>query len=700
MKRVVLSCALAALAHAQVALPDGRRVDTTSARWRQLRAQGLNPVAELSLAIDISDALYPPQAKPAASIPNPAPTAEPSVAATTAPVAVSTANSASSERDSLLRLLLPDSIVLPSLNLRGTELRDVLSALGLQYGLNLLVDPSVTGSVTLNLLKIRLRDALDLLAQENGLLLDPLPGALKIWRPPPPPAPPPPEPRCSVDWSDGNLSLDVQGASIERFARVVSESTQVNVTVEKGVTGVVNLFLQKVPLAKALGLVADNTGLQLRSVSGVYSFAAAPWKPGDQAGATGFGSRIAVESDSLVTLEANQTPLKDLIPALGAKVGVNLVLIGTPTGAATLRVSKVRLTQALDYLLSGTDYTWWKREDTWFVGPVGGAGVTNTDLVVLKHMKAEDVLEIVPPSVVRNAQLKLVKSHNGIMVMGSREAIDGIRQFVESVDFPVPQILIEALVVDVNMDKVRNIGAKAFLGSAGKGSNSRNIYPSFEQIFDQNDGNAVLAAMGGLKDVVSLPKDFFVKISAMEQEKILEIRSRPQIATLNGSEATINIGQTQYFLLKSETDLPQSTGGTTVQTTQRFEKIEANVTLTVTPFVTGKGEITCDIVPDFSEPEGSFDANTPPTINHRRLKSKIRLRQGETIVLGGLIKESNNKVHDQVPILGSIPVLGWLFKNRTTTRSRSQLLIFVTPHIYYGSDANVDPSKVLRELGK
>lgn len=602
-------------------------------------------------------------------------------------------------RDSLLRVLVPDSLVLPSLNLRGTDLRDALSALGLQYGINLLVDPTVTGSVTVNLKRIRLRDALLLLASENGVLLEPLPGAVKAWKPPPPPPPPVPEPQCIVGWSDGNLSLDAQGVAIERVARLVSESTRVNVLVEKGVSASVSMLLQRTPMAKALALIAENAGLQIRSAGGAYTFAALPWKPSDISGGGGFGTRVSVEADSFVSMEANQTPLKDLIPIVGARLGVNMVVVGNITGNVTLRVSKVTLEQALDYLLAGTEYTWWKRENAWFVGPVGTPGVTNTELIMLKHMKAEDVMDIVPPNVIRNAQLKLVKNHNAIMVLGARDAIDGVRQFVQSVDFPVPQILIEALVVDVDMDKIRNIGVKAFLGSSGKGSNSRNVYPSFEQIFDKNDGDAVLSAIPGLRDVVTLPKDFFVKINAMEQEKILDIRSRPQVATLNGSEATINIGQTQYFLLNSETNMAQ-TGGTTVSTTQRFEKIEANVTLTVTPYVTGKGEITCDIVPDFSEPEGSFDAKTPPTINHRKLKSKVRLREGETIVLGGLVKESANKVYDQVPLLGSIPILGWLFKNQSTQKSRSQLLIFVTPHIYYGEDAKVDPAKVLRGLVK
>ena len=78
------------------------------------------------------------------------------------------------------------------------------------------------------------------------------------------------------------------------------------------------------------------------------------------------------------------------------------------------------------------------------------------------------------------------------------------------------------------------------------------------------------------------------------------------------------------------------------------------------------------------------------TINKRYVKSSVRLRDGETIVLGGMVKESVNDVYYQVPFLGSIPVIGWLFKNVERVHSKSQLLIFVTPHIYYGHEGSVD----------
>jgi len=590
---------------------------------------------------------------------------------------------------------IPDSILVPNLAVRQSELRDVLSALAMQHGINLVIDPSVTGQVSLSLRNLKLRDVFRWIVQENGLVGQRTGAVLKIYRPAPV-VPVPVEPLCLVTKNGELISLDAQGIALEKVLQALSKEAGLNVLADGGAgSPTIRLRLNPLKPAVLMAMLAENAGLDVRERQGV--FVLSRLEPRQSSGAVGGSLQLWIEQDTLVSLDAAQVPLQDAVTALARKLSVNLVVLGNLQGSVTMKVAKTPFEQVLGFFFAGTSYTWWKRDGAWVVGPSETPGVTNSDLILLKHLRAEEAMDLIPQSIQKNVQLRLVKSHNGIMCLGSRESIDGIRKYVEKVDYPVPQILIEALVVDINMNKVRNIGVNIFTNKAGIGKSTGQIYPSFDQSYKVDNGNSLLSGVPGLRDVVSLPKDFYLRVKALEQEQILTVRSRPQISTLNGTEAMITVGQTQYFLLKSETDLNQ-VSGSTVRTTQKFEKIEANVTLTVTPFVTGKDEVTCDIVPDFTEPEGALDANTPPTLNHRLLKSKVRLRDGETIVLGGLIKEANNVSYDQVPILGSIPVLGWLFKNRTTTLSRNQLLIFVTPHIYYGKDAAVDPVKVLREL--
>ena len=595
-------------------------------------------------------------------------------------------------------LPISDSIIVKSLNVRNTEIRDVLQGLGLQYGVNIVMAADVIGPVSVNLNKIKLKEAIRLIAEENGYQLSVVHGgAIKVEKRQAPKPPAPPAPHFEVTLVGDKLSVDLQKIPAEQVVRKLVEVTGKNIVLEQASSVEVSAFFKDMELRKGLKLMAETNGMSMREKDGVITLYREAWSMPGKAGEGTTPGRLRIEvKDKKVTLEVTGANLGDIISSISAQSGISTVVYGDLKGTVTMRVADVPVEQAFQILFRGTEFTFWIHNGIYFIGPQSMQVLNNSKLIVLKHLKVDDVMELLPASLTKDSQLKAVKSQNAIMAMGTYEILDGLSQYIAQIDLPVAQILIEALVVDVDMDRIRQYGVDMFLGDAKRVPSTEHIFPNVDQVLNKNRSQDIVNALPGIRDIVSLPANFVAKIEALEQDKVLKIRSRPQIATLNGSEATITVGQTQYFLLKSETDFGQA-AGVTAKTTERFEKIEANVTLTVTPFVTGQGEITCDIVPDFSEPEGSFDSRTPPTLNRRVLKSKVRLRDGETIVLGGLVKESVNRTTRQFPFLGSIPVLGWLFKNNSSVKSRSQLMIFVTPHVFYGKDAHVDPDKYLKK---
>jgi len=401
--------------------------------------------------------------------------------------------------------------------------------------------------------------------------------------------------------------------------------------------------------------------------------------------------------DSLVYMELTAAPLEKVISSLTSQANLNSIIYGLIDGTVTAKLNGVTLIEAMQHIFRGSDYTFWYDDSIFFFGSKQMKSITNSKLLVLKSMKADEIMDLIPQELIKDMKVTVVPSQNAIMVLGAFESIVTLEEYINKIDLPIAQILVEALVVDIDMDKIRQYGTNLFFGNP-RAAGNESIYPDLRLTFGQKSSQEIVNGIPGLRDILTLPRNFVARIEALEQEKILKIKSRPQIATLNGKTAVITVGQTQYFLLKSETDYANSNEGKTTRTQERFEKIQADITLTVTPFVTGKGEITVEITPDFSEPEGSFNSSAPPTINRRHLKSTVRLRQGETIVLGGLVKESTTSDRKQFPFLGSIPLLGWLFKNYNTAKSRSQLMIFVTPHIFYGSEANVDVDKYLKRF--
>jgi type IV pilus assembly protein PilQ len=186
-------------------------------------------------------------------------------------------------------------------------------------------------------------------------------------------------------------------------------------------------------------------------------------------------------------------------------------------------------------------------------------------------------------------------------------------------------------------------------------------------------------------NIGKLPSNFYLNLKALEQKGVANIRSRPLLATLNGTPASLSIGTTQYFLLNTTTPYRDQTQ-LYLQQSQNFQSIDADVKLDITPYVGSDGQITVEIKPDFKTPVGTFSADVPPTINKRSMSSTLIMREGETIVLGGLIQESETETRTQTPILGSIPLLGYLFSHTTKSKDKSELIIYVTPHISYGEE--------------
>lgn len=599
-------------------------------------------------------------------------------------------SSAFAEEEAYPPLPIADSVIVKNLNVKNTEIRDLLQGMAVQYGLNLFLAPEVRGPVTVNFNKQPLKDALRILLHGNGYeyVLDG--NVIRVQKPAEKvaEAPKPPERRFVVDWRNNALTIDVEEAPLEKVIRSIVEVTGKNILLEHGNPKPISLYLNNLPFERAVRYVAEAADMECEEEEGVFSIKKATWNLGGKASENGDKFKVRLSSDSLLTIEAVNAPLASLLSEILSQTKLNAMVYGVIEGLVTSHISEIPVRDALKYLFRGTAYTFWERDGVYFIGPHEMQTADNSLLIKLKHLRAEDVVQLLPSSLTKSTQIQVVKSQNALMAAGSYDVLDAISQYVDKMDLPVAQILVEVLVVDLDLEKGHNHGLNLFFGNAAKHVKSESLFPSIEQTLNTRQMQKIFNGIG-LGEIVTVPKDLVAQVNAMEQEKILDVKARSQIATLNGETAVLTIGQTQYYMLASEVDYNQG-DAVTSKTTQRFEKIEANSNITVTPYVTGEGEITCEIIPDFSEPEGSFNSEIPPTINKRYVKSSVRLRDGETIVLGGMVKESVNDVYRQVPFLGSIPIIGWLFRNVERVHSKSQLLIFVTPHIYYGSEGSVD----------
>ncbi len=570
--------------------------------------------------------------------------------------------------------------IIKLLDFKNTDIKDILRGLATKYNLNLFVDNSISQRVTLRLSNIPVISALQFITDEYGLELTKKGNIYKVVKPVPPQ--PEPEP-LQVDFTNELLSLDLKAADIHDAIKTISEKSGENIIIGQEVSGTITGYLEKAEFQNGLETLLASNGFRLRKRGDIFIVSQ---KDMQTEGRRTAGKDFWVQvEDSLITLEAVNADLGNTINQAARELDIDIFTYGSIEGKVNARCKGRTFDELLNFLLKGTNYTYREENDIYFIGDKKVSGLSSSRLIKLNHIKVDGIIETIPATLQGKATLKIINELNAIIVMGSRDVINEIEEYVKKIDHPIPQILIKAIVVDFNMANESEFGISAW-NQVGSDSTVYNdtFFPGLDMTLSGNILNESLnfyAPKMGLKKIGKLPSGFMLRLQALESEGKANIRSVPQIATLNGHSASIEIGTTQYYKLQSERPI---VGGNQVfnQISQRFQTIEAKISLTITPWVSASGEITTEIRPEFSTPR-NFNPDTPPTIDFRKMESTVRLKDGETIVLGGLTQTEDSRNVSKVPVLGDIPGVGRFFQNRNRTKNKSTLMIFITPHLTY-----------------
>ncbi len=608
----------------------------------------------------------------------------------------------------------PDSLLPPSLSAKGisesdlpegaresttlsfkdTDLRDIFRAISLQHHLNIFLDNSIVKRTSISLTNIRVYDAITFLCEQNGLVMQVEGNIFKV-RLPAPILPPPKNPL--VVFENGKLSVQLKDDDLEKTILEIQRKSSKNILIIGGTTGVVTGKLMDIDFDHGFTQLMNNNGFAVQRKNGIYIVSRLDHYIGTQGTPPPLKSGpywIAVK-DSLVTLDVTNAPLERIIPDMIRQLNTDVVFYNQLVGNVTVRATQVPLDRALNLLLRNTNYTYKASDGIYFVGEKTNKALIAPRLLKLKYLRAESLVDAIPQSISSQGIIKVMKEHNGLMILGSNDVVEQLREYLEQIDKPVPQVLIEALVVDYDISEGSEFGIEAGLGG-GQDTVTYNrrgsLSPGVDMQFRGESVNRMLKSAGKVhlfgKEIDfaklgKLPKDFYLNLKAMEQEGLANVKSRPLIATLNGYKATLSVGTTQYFLLKTTTPYRDQTQ-VVFQESETFQTIQADVKLELTPYVGVDSLITIEIKPDFKTPVGQLSPDVPPTINTRSISSTVVVKEGETIVIGGLIQESENELKTKTPILGSIPLIGGLFSSSTKTKRKAELIIYVTPHISYG----------------
>lgn len=387
-------------------------------------------------------------------------------------------------------------------------------------------------------------------------------------------------------------------------------------------------------------------------------------------------------TETFISLEAQEAEVSEVLSAVAQELKVNYAVLEPIQGTLEGYFSKINFEQFLAFATESAGFTYGKKDDVYLIGSNQKTGLAQATVYRFKNRSVEGLDALVPASLATGLDISLLPELNALLITGGERDAKTLIDFLEQIDEPVVNVLIEVIVTEVNKGSTLNTGIQAFLADSVPSTGGQ-VFGGVDLTLGSNSLNSILSNLNA-KGVVNLgrvtPK-FYATIQAMENNNDLNVRSTPKLSTMNGNEAELTIGQSVYFLIETQ----NVTGGINpiVTRSPRYEKVEANLDIKILPFVSANEDITLSIDAEFSDFIDPTVEGAPPGNATRKFISKIRIRNEEMIVLGGLEEASDSESGSGVPFLSRIPVLKWLFSSRSKTERNSRLIIFIKPTIVY-----------------
>lgn len=296
---------------------------------------------------------------------------------------------------------------------------------------------------------------------------------------------------------------------------------------------------------------------------------------------------------------------------------------------------------------------------------------------------SESILKIIPDEVKKDLDIKIDKELNSFIVNGPAANIERFESFIKYIDKSVPVILIEVMLLEVNRSATVETGIKAGIGDKPV-TTSGTVFPTADINLGAKTINSIIEGFNGFGslNIGKVVPNFYLSLKAMETNGNLKIRSSPRLSTLNGHKAYLSIGETTYYVVTNQnfygSQIPQASE------VKNYQPIDAELSVTIMPLVSGDGQITMDIKVIQSSFNGQkVDKDAPPGINSREFTSIIRVKDQDLIVLGGLEESVKNDSGSGVPLLSRIPILKWIFSSRKREDSKKKLSVLIKPTVIY-----------------
>ncbi|VVN05980.1 Type IV pilus biogenesis and competence protein PilQ [Pseudomonas fluorescens] len=414
--------------------------------------------------------------------------------------------------------------------------------------------------------------------------------------------------------------------------------------------------------------------------------------------------RFAYTGEKL-SLNFQDIDVRSVLQLIADFTNLNLVASDTVQGGITLRLQNVPWDQALDLVLKTKGLDKRKIGNVLLVAPadeiaarerqelesqkqIADLAPLRRELLQVNYAKAADIAKLftsvtsAEAKVDERGSITVDDRTNNIIAYQTQDRLDELRRIVAQLDIPVRQVMIEARIVEANVDYDKSLGVRWGGSLQNKGnwntsgvSNGANASSTIGTP-GSTSTNSPFVDMGAAANTSGLGIAFItdnvlldLELTAMEKTGNGEIVSQPKVVTSDKETAKILKG----------TEIPYQEASSSGATSVSFK--EASLSLEVTPQITPDNRIIMEVKVTKDEPDYLNKVQDVPPIKKNEVNAKVLVNDGETIVIGGVFSNTQSKVVDKVPFLGDVPYLGRLFRRDVVSEKKSELLVFLTPRI-------------------
>jgi type IV pilus secretin PilQ/predicted competence protein len=416
----------------------------------------------------------------------------------------------------------------------------------------------------------------------------------------------------------------------------------------------------------------------------------------------------ATESGGVGVREFQGDDVGQVLRLLARQAKINMVVSDQVTGTVTMRLEDVTALQAVAIIVKAKGLFMDQIDHVYYIKTPAEktAEPTESDSYQFSYSRAKDVSPLLASQLSSKDPPQFDERTNTIFFRETRSNIDSVRKLLVTIDKPTKQVMIEARLVEVTANPRQSYGinwagvvgsstnaktisygapANASTSSTGSTSTSTNgTIPTSDLVLGNSGNHNLLGSFGQLAlgqfAILSVPQ-MSATLRFLNEDADAEFLANPRVVTADNLQAKIEINRAQPVpqLNFNEQTATAVFGG--------FQDKKFGNTLIVTPSINKDNFVTLKVKPEISNKVGDstfvFAGATvsSPIIDTRTLESNVLIQSGDTLAIGGLLQDEVAKARNKVPLLGDVPVLGYLFQERLNARTKRNLLVFVTPTI-------------------